>query len=224
MSQDKIQYLKSFKINQCNFDPKGWIFIDDKEKNIVHKIENKSILNLESVCKSYQGIITGCDRAFVVDSDTIQNEHLERDIIKPWIKNSNIKKYNVCRKDKYIIYSDLIKKESEYEGCIRHIGKFRDKLMKRRECAKGIRKWYELQWGRKQDIFEKKKIVFPYKSSHNIFAVDKGSYFSADIYCLLLKENSFFSYDFLVKILNSKLYGFYYKNYSKKIGGELYEF
>lgn len=78
--------------------------------------------------------------------------------------------------------------------------------------------------GRKQDIFEKKKIVFPYKSSHNIFAVDKGSYFSADIYCLLLKENSFFSYDFLVKILNSKLYEFYYKTYSKKLGGDLYEY
>ena len=224
VSQSKSKYLKSFKIDQYDLDSKGWVLIDDVEKSIVSKIESKCMLNLENICESYQGIITGCDKAFVVDEETIQKEYLERDIIKPWIKSSNIKKYNVCRENKYIIYSNLINQESEYEGCINHIKKFKDKLMTRRECANGARKWYELQWGRKQDIFEKKKMIFPFKSNHNIFAIDEGSYFSADVYSLIIKEDKFISYDFLIKILNSKLYEFYYKTYSKKLGEDLYEY
>uniref|UniRef100_UPI0026253C24 TaqI-like C-terminal specificity domain-containing protein n=1 Tax=uncultured Clostridium sp. TaxID=59620 RepID=UPI0026253C24 len=91
-------------------------------------------------------------------------------------------------------------------------------------CQKGIRKWYELQWGRNQNIFEGEKIVFPFKASSNRFAIDRGSYFSADVYALTLKENVPFTYDFLLYILNSKIYEFYFKTFAKKLGEDAYEY
>jgi adenine-specific DNA-methyltransferase len=66
--------------------------------------------------------------------------------------------------------------------------------------------------------------VFPYKSSSNRFALDKGSFFSADIYCLLLKNESSYSYNFLLRLLNSRVYEYYFKTFAKKLGDNLYEY
>ena len=78
-----------------------------------------------------------------------------------------------------------------------------------------MRKWYQLQWGRKKEIFDNYKIIFPFKASSNKFSLDFGSYFSADVYALRLKEESEFNYEFLLFILNSKIYEFYFKTFAK---------
>lgn len=213
-----------FFINKDLLNNRGWILRDEKERNIINKIKERSFTQLSSICNSYQGIITGCDKAFVVSNDIIERENIERDIIRPWIKSSYIEQNEVLRKDSYIIYSNLIHDPQEYPSAIAYIGENKEKLLKRRECEKGIRKWYELQWGRNQDIFEVEKIIFPFKASSNRFAFDKGSYFSADVYALILKEDVPFSYDFLLYLLNSKIYEFYFKTFAKKLGEDAYEY
>ncbi len=145
-------------------------------------------------------------------------------LVKPWIKSSYIEKNSVLRQDSYIIYSDLIQNPLEYPNAMDYIEVKKEKLIKRRECQNGIRKWYELQWGRKQNIFEGEKIIFPFKASSNRFALDNGSYFSADVYALILKDNSSFTYDFLLYLLNSKIYEFYFKTFAKKLGEDAYEY
>lgn len=215
---------KSFYILNKNLSSSGWILIDEKERNIIKKIKGKSDYVLGNICESYQGIITGCDKAFVVDYSTIIEKNIEIDTIKPWIKSSFICKGKVIGESKFLIYSDLINNEQEYPNAINYIMKYKERLMNRRECKKGLRKWYELQWGRNFELFEKEKIILPYKSSNNRFALDKGSYFSADVYALVLKEHTVFSYDYLLYLLNSKLYEFYFKTFGKKLGEDLFEY
>jgi adenine-specific DNA-methyltransferase len=216
--------FKSFSMATKCLENKGWILIDEEERSIVEKIKQKSSVILGDICNSYQGIITGCDKAFVIDGETLIKEHIEVDIIRPWIKSSYINKCFIQGEDKFIIYSNLIKNEEDYPNAINYIKRYREKLTNRRECKKGMRSWYELQWGRTPEIFENEKIIFPYKSSDNRFALDKGSYFSADVYALLLKEKCGFSYDFLLYILNSRLYEFYFKTFGKKLGENLFEY
>ncbi len=213
-----------FLLNKNQLNNKGWILRDEKERNIINKIEQRSFTHLSNICNSYQGIITGCDKAFVVNSDTFKRENIEKDIIKPWIKSSYIGKDSVLREDNYIIYSDLIYDPKEYPFALAYIKKQKEKLLKRRECEKGVRQWYELQWGRDQSIFEGEKIIFPFKASSNRFSLDKGSYFSADVYALTLKENVPFTYEFLLYLLNSKIYEFYFKTFAKKLGEDAYEY
>lgn len=215
---------KKFLLDRKYLDNSGWRLIDKVERDIVKKIEEKSFNLLGNLCDFHQGIITGCDKAFVVDLDTISSENIEQDIVKPWIKSSSIQKNEVIKNEKYIIYSNLIKEEQKYPNAIDYIRNYKERLINRRECKKGLRTWYNLQWGRKQDIFEKEKIIFPYKSSSNRFALDKGSYFSADVYCLTLKNESVISYKNLLYILNSKLYEFYFKTFAKKLGEDLFEY
>lgn len=213
-----------FNINKNLLNDKGWILRNSRERTIINKIEKKCFTSLGNICSSYQGIITGCDKAFVVDEKTIRDESLEQDLIKPWIKSSLIEKDKVNRANSFLIYSDLIKNVNSYPNSIRHISHHKDKLQERRECKNGVRHWYELQWGRVNSIFEGEKIVFPYKASKNRFALDKGSFFSADVYCLTLKEAVPFTYKFLLKILNSKVYEYYFKTFAKKLGEDIYEY
>jgi adenine-specific DNA-methyltransferase len=222
--ENEGSYYKQFYINKNTLNNKGWILRDEKERNIISKIEEKSFTHLYNICDSYQGIITGCDKAFVVDEKIIQEKRLERDIIKPWIKSSYINTQEVNYRDSYLICSDLIENPEDYPNTISYIQEYKNKLIERRECKNGVRKWYELQWGRKKEIFDEEKIVFPYKSSDNRFALDKGAYFSADVYALVLKENVPFTYEYLIELLNSKVYEFYFQSFAKKLGDNLYEY
>lgn len=219
-----IKNCNRFFINKLSLNNEGWILRADDEMNIIKKIEENCELTLLNICDSFQGIITGCDKAFIVDKNVIRDEDIEQELIKPWIKSKLIKKGVVEQEQLYIIYSDVIKDTSLYPNAIKHISKYKEKLSLRRECKNGIRNWYELQWGRKRNIFEGTKIIFPYKSSSNRFAIDTGSYFSADVYCLKLKENSSFTYEDLLCLLNSKVYEFYFKTFGKKLGNDLYEY
>lgn len=216
--------INEFYVKQSSLSDSGWILINDAEKSIIKKIERNSSCTLNSICNSFQGIITGCDKAFIIDKETIENEGIERKFIRKWIKSKVIKKNYLEAENKYIIYTDGIKNIELYPNILKHLSNYKEKLSMRRECKKGIRNWYELQWGRNRDIFENKKIVFPYKSSSNRFALDSGSYFSADIYSLILKDGDYFTYDYLLYILNSKVYEFYFKTFAKKLGNDLYEY
>ncbi|EJO5346517.1 Eco57I restriction-modification methylase domain-containing protein [Clostridium botulinum] len=220
--EDKYE---KFYVDKSSFKDEGWTLIDNFSRNIIKKIENKSHKTLGKICTSYQGIITGCDKAFIVNEKIIKNENLETSIIKPWIKSSYINREKINSRDSFIIYSDLIENVEEYPNIIRHIEKYKEKLEKRRECKNNVRKWYELQWGRNFNIFEEKKVIFPYKAKENKFYLDKeGSYFSADIYALTINKEEVIDYNSLLIILNSCIYEFYFKTFGKKLGGRLYEY
>lgn len=221
---NKGEDFHRFFVDQKSLQVDPWIIRDNQVKNIISKIEDGCEYYLSDICTSHQGIITGCDRAFVLQRETAEKEGIEEEILKPWIKGSYIRKNEVLKQNSYLIYSDSIKDEEKYPRAIEHISEYKEKLFMRRECAKGFRKWYQLQWGRTQNIFEERKIIFPFKASSNKFALDEGCYFSADVYALRLKENSEFSYEFLLFLLNSKLYEFYFKAFAKKLGEDLYEY
>lgn len=216
--------VRNFKVNSLWLNDKSWILRSKEEMNIINKIENKAFCSLGNICNSYQGIITGCDKSFVVTDSDIEEYSIEKELIHPWIKSSDINKYSLKETKKYIIYGDDIDDVEKYKGAISFIEKNKDKLLNRRETKKGMRQWYHLQWGRNKSIFESKKIVLPYKSASNRFALDKGSFFSADVYALILNTDRPFSYEYLLKILNSDVYEFYFKSFGKKLGENLYEY
>lgn len=221
---EKNNSYREYTIHKKQLEDERWNLMNEKEVRILNKIEEKCSYLLGEICTSYQGIITGCDKAFVCTMEDVEHYKIEKELIKPWIKSSYILNGEINRKDNYIIYSDLIEKEEQFPNAIKYISIYREKLQKRRECLKGIRKWYHLQWGRKQEIFERKKIIFPYKSSGNRFVLDTECYFSADIYNLVINDEEEISYRQLLTILNSPVYEFYFKCIGKKLGEDLYEY
>ncbi len=219
--------FESFSVKQENLSLERWILISKESFSIYKKIDRKLKLSLGDIVIAFQGIITGCDRAFVLTTDEINKNNIERDLLKKWIKNKNVEKYMVSDSDLFIIYSDLIKDGKDYPRSIEFISNYKQRLENRRECKSGARKWYELQWGRDMTLFQQPKIVFPYKSNRNRFALDyDNSYCSADIYSIIIKDEykDKIPLKYLVGLLNSSIYEFYFKLFAKKIGRGMYDY
>jgi adenine-specific DNA-methyltransferase len=214
----------TFFVKRESLNQEPWRLQRKEYLDIVEKIEKRCSKRLGELCDSYQGIISGLDKAFIVNDEIVEEYNIEKGLLKPWIKNSNITKSGIIKNKQFLIYSNIITSEDEYPNAIKYIGLYKEKLIKRRECAMGKRKWYELQWGREKSVFEREKIIFPYKCDENRFVMDYNNYFSADIYALNIKNEVYVNHNFLQSILNSTLYELYFKCFAKKLGGKLYEY
>ncbi|MFO7888512.1 MAG: N-6 DNA methylase [Eubacteriales bacterium] len=216
--------FKNIEFNQNNLEDKKWIIRPEEQLKLLNKLYEKTNHTLDEVLEFKQGIITGLDKAFIVRNEDIKNYSLEKTLLKKWIKNSNIGKNKIIDINKYkLIYSKDID-INKYPNTKRYLEQFKNRLEKRRECKKGIIEWYELQWPRKKELFEKEKIIFPYKAKEPIFFLDNNSYFcSADIYLGKIKDQVIF-YENLVKYLNSSIFDFICRLELKKVGKGLYEF
>ena len=219
------EFFENFDFNYDKLN-ENWIILKDEELNFYNKINSYSGYKLGDIVNSFQGIITGCDKAFIVDDNKIKN--IPKQLIKPWVKNKNIKNYVVENTNLNLIYSNDINDENLYKEVIEnYIEPYKKKLENRRECKNNLRKWYELQWGREKHLFERKKIMYPYKSKVNRFAIDFNNlYSSADVYSFYIKEEylNIFSYEYLVGILNSEIYNRYYQLTAKQMGKNIYDY
>ena len=215
---------EEFFYNQDKLKDTGWIILKDEDDQLFNRIESISNTFISDLCTIKQGIITGLDKAFIVDEETIEKYHIEQDLLKKWIKNSNILKSGIKYNKLYLIYTNMIDCEQNYPNAVQYLSQYKEKLKSRRECLKGSRKWYELQWGRIQSDFENPKIVFPFKSRRNEFYYDKNRYFcSADVYIM----NNFskkIRLNYLLPYLNSNIFEFYFKCRAKKVGNNIYEY
>ena len=224
LNSDKCEKIS---INQIYLQ-NNWIILNHEDKILYERIENKSQYTLEDICISFQGIITGCDKAFILNIQDERINHIDKKLLKSWIKNRNVNQYIIEESNQKLIYANDIEKIHNYpyieEKCFKP---YKDKLENRRECIKKARKWYELQWGRKTSLFERKKIMYPYKSSNNRFAIDENNNFSsADVYSFYIKEEyeNVFSYEYIVGLLNSKIYDRYFKMIAKGMGNKMYDY
>jgi len=222
-NQNEDKFM-SFSIKQSELNRSGWMLLNTKEQSLYEKIREKCNYKLSDIGNIKQGIITGYDKAFVVTDEEILKYNLERNLLKKWIKNSNITNDGIKYGGLYILYTNIIDDENKYPNTIAYLQKYKDRLSNRRECKNGVRKWYELQWGRDLTLFENNKIVFPYKAKSNIFYYDTDEYLcSADVYSLIINEE-LTSYNYIVNYLNSSIFEFFFKSNAKKVGEKLYEY
>ena len=201
-------------------------FLSEEELESAKKISRKCSSTLEDYMISFQGIITGCDKAFVTEkTDELTSAAADECGVK-WIKGKDIKE-KVTFSGKYLLYTTDYSDIDSIQNTIRHLESFREQLSGRREVRRGIRKWYAVQWYRKREHFESPKIIFPYKSQSSRFLYDEeGYFFSADVYAMLPKEEYSDIIDMkkLAALLSSSIYDSYFKTFAKKLGGKLYEY
>ncbi len=217
----------NFTLSQSDLGEARWTLISKDEKARYQKIESLSTMNLREVAISFQGIITGCDKAFIMKDHEAADKEIEPELLKKWIKSRHVLKYEIEENDQKLIYADIIEDPKASPKAMNHIGDYRDRLRNRRECLRGIRPWYHLQWGRTPGLFEQKKIIFPYKSATNRFALDHGKLFcSADVYALVIKDQykDQVSLEYLLGLLNSSIYEDYFQSFGKNLGKGIYDY
>lgn len=220
-------YYSTIITDQKKLDVEVWRIHDEMTSGIVKKIEEKSLFYLEDLVDSFQGIITGCDKAFVLKAEDESDALLKLPYIHPWIKNKDVHAYGIDTPQLAAIYTNEIQDIKEHPVLEERLLPYRETLMRRRETQRGTLPWFHMQWGRELSKFKRTKIIYPYKAARNRFAIDQDGYlFSADVYGMVLKELLYVHVDecFLMLLLNSRLYTYYFQSYAKKLGQDLYEY
>lgn len=205
---------------------------------IVEKIIQSTTYALDHYVDINQGIVSGADRV----SQAMLNKKIPAHIVerysikkddpifvtqdpgafqawaKPFYKNSHIQAYRVDHSNRqWILYlKDDLYLDKDHD-LYQYLLPYKDVLQERREVKSGRKKWYALQWYRRQEIFEGVKLVVPQRSKFNRFAyVEEPFYASADVYYLTGNH-----LHVLLGILNSKLMYFWLFTRGKRKGKDL---
>ncbi|MCL1913193.1 MAG: N-6 DNA methylase [Eubacteriaceae bacterium] len=205
----------------------GFSICTPDEQDIAKRVKELCTLELSDICESFQGIISGCDQAFIVSETNGGYEELIKECGVKWLKGKNITELGtITPSDLWLLYVDDTSQLTEIEKTLARLWDYREKLESRREVRTGARNWYALQWPRSKGLFEQPKIIFPYKCHKNKFAFDgQGHFFSADIYAMVASKNAGnLDLHKLALLLSSDIYDTYFKTFAKKLGGKLYEY
>lgn len=204
---------------------------------VLSKIANGNEI-LDNVCKVNVGLRSGIDR--------IKNKHLEsfpdfvlnqgifvvseselstrEAIVKPFYKNSDIKKYYTnSQTGMRVIYSTNKTKIEDFSDVYSHLLKFKDVINKYR--WEENTKWYALVRPRNEEIFTTEKIVAPQRSLTNTFGYNEIDWYaSSDVYYITNPSDGY-KLKYILGLLNSKLYYTWLYNKGKRKGEalELYQ-
>jgi hypothetical protein len=221
-----------YHVDQSRFEDEGWSLLDIKTLDTLDKLKKNSI-NLESYVdgKIFRGIITGLNKAFVIDEKTknqlVSEDNKSLDLIRPFAIGRDIKRYQPIVKQQYLIFipkgwtnTKTTKNAwnwfvSEYPAIAAHLLPFEQKAKKRWDQGDY---WWELRACNYYDEFEVEKIIYPNICKQPEFTLDRGGYFSNQK-CYIIPKND----KYLLGILNSKIMMFFFTSTLPKLRGDFFE-
>jgi hypothetical protein len=136
--------------------------------------------------KFYYGIKTGLNEAFVIDEATraklIAEDPASAELIKPWLRGRDIKKWKAEWAGLYILYIPWHFELNKFPAVFSYLAQFQEQLENRNESERGRYEWYALQRYAADYYreFDKPKITWGNLATEPKFAFDdSGSYVSA---------------------------------------------
>lgn len=194
-------------MSQDSLNFEAWNFKNKLEIGILQKVNSHKKI-IDNYGKSYRGIITGLNEAFILES-----KMSDATVLEPVYDGKDIKKWCAPNPIKWIIAfeskSTTQKVGQHNEACAKklmvefypeifdHLNQFEEKAKKRYDKGEF---WWELRNCAYYELFAKPKIIFPNLQNSNKFAFDDtGTYLNAPSVFLPTNDKT------LLGILNSKL-------------------
>ncbi len=186
----------------------GWVLEDPALIRLFEQLMNQGTPLGEFVKgRVYRGIVTGLNKAFVIDMDKrdelIEEDPRSEEIIKPWLRGRDIKRWQADSASLYIIFANRGIDIDQFPAIRDHLSWFRGGLENR--ATAHLHPWYELQQPQEgiYHEFAHPKIVWPDIAPEARFAYETvGSYMDATCF--------FFPTDarWMLTVLNSGLVEF----------------
>jgi len=212
---------RAYELPQNTLSGDGWQLSDLRTRALMGKLKAAGKpLGKYVEGKIYYGIKTGLNEAFIIDevkrAELIAADPKSAEVIKPYLRGRDIKRWQVNHADLYIISMD--QDFEKFPALKTHLEKFKEKLSNRA----GTQEWYELQH-RGVDLINfieshNRKIVYPDISSVPRFAFDADSAYIGDTSFTILGD------EFILGILNSNVVHFFYNSIGSQIRGGYYRF
>lgn len=216
---------------ECRFDTdETWVIASDFIRHLRKKISSSGKQLMQWNVDSYRGILTGCDRAFFISTDTkniilslCQTEEERKrteNIIRPMLQGKNIRKYGVNWTGKWMIntHNGVRGKLNrinvdDYPAIKKHLDCYYSRLVNRtdkgdtpynlRNCA------YIME-------FDKPKIIYPETTKFMPFYLDENNYLTTKTCFIMVGEHI----SYLTAFFNSSLFKFCFRdNFVALFGG-----
>lgn len=207
-----------FAVDARKLSGEGWSLVPLEVQNLLEKLKSTGTPLGEYVDgKIYRGVLTGYNKAFVINEETkeklIAEDKSSAELIKPFLAGRDIKRYQVPKTDNYLI---LVKNgqtnemrgeqepwewfSEEYPAVAEYLSQFEKQAKKRYDQGQY---WWELRACDYYEKFEKPKIVIPAISNHANYSFDRDGKYSNDKTSIISKDDLN-----LLGVLNSKVADF----------------
>ncbi len=127
----------------------------------------------------YRGVLTGFNKAFVIDGakreELISQDPNSAEIIKPFATGKDVRKWAVDYKDKWLIVTPIGINMKRYPAVFKHLKQWQPELEKRYDKGKH---WWELRACDYYDAFDQPKVIFPDIAKDLRFALDTAQTYS----------------------------------------------
>jgi len=241
------KHISIFNVPQSRLNPQLWILLPKDIGSVIRKIEEMGA-PLSEMLEAYKGIDTGMDRVsgdhirkameeqiifqpplsegeevFTVTEETIRRNRLEHALLRPLLKNQNVRRYCFEHGGRYVIMTTDDIDISEYPNIEEHLQRYKPLLEKRHFLRDAP--WYTLRYlgGLNVMLSKKDRLMTPFVAPENRFALIKGEdgyICTTDMYYIVAKDNCPIDLKYVLGILNSKLMNFYHKNTAKAVDGK----
>ncbi len=227
---------KRYKVDQSTLSDKGWSLADSTTDNLLSKLKSTGIPLVEYVKgKIYRGILTGLNKAFVIDAETrnrlIKEDPKSKELIKPFLVGADIKRYETLSPERFLIFARRGINIKQYPAVERYLSNFRKQLTpmpknwdekksgKWQGRKPGAYEWYEIQdtIGYYEE-FEKNKIIYPNICKRPEFTFDNFGFYTNQK-CFIIPEAD----KYLLGLLNSSVTFFLFRSILPKLRGDFYE-
>lgn len=234
---DLSEYVResSFLVRQDDLDEEGWSLVDEQTGALLKKVRGAGVPLGEYVQgKIYRGVLTGLNKAFVIDAETgdrlIAEDPRSAEVIKPFLAGRDVKRYAPLEADKFLILfekgvsnrkgagyrSKWAWVENEYPAVAAYLKPFQKAAEKRYD--KGDY-WWELRACDYYEEFEKPKIIIPAIVKSASYAFDTDGFYSNDKTSIIPTNDLY-----LLGVLNSKVSDFIIFNISSTKQGGYFEY
>jgi type I restriction-modification system DNA methylase subunit len=221
---DIAQYLKDNGITMV-LPAKGesWVILSSSELALKHKIEEVGKPLKDWDINIYNGIKTGCNKAFIID-ETKRQELIAQDprsdeIIKPFLRGRDIKRYHIQWAGLYMLATGYdLDIPNEYPAIYNYLETIGERIESERVGTrrKGLfnrsdqgENWWNLRACAYYSEFEKEKVVYPETTLAANFFCDEGQHFIEKT-CFMITGSDV---KILVGLLSSTLMTYAYKQY-----------
>lgn len=225
-----------FDMPQTALEKGGWQIEPTVKRDLLARIRAAGVALTDYVeGRFYRGILTGFNEAFVVNgvkrSELIAADPNSEDIIKPFLRGRDVKRWRAEPQDLWLIFTRRGIDIDSYPAVKRHLEQYREKLEPKpsdwvdgpSEAEKwqgrkiGSYKWFELQdnvayWNE----FTEPKIIVPAIEQTVAYAPDSEGFFSNDKTSIIVSSD----WRFLIACLNSAVSWWVAQiNYASRQGG-----
>lgn len=217
---------RAYSLPQSTLSEEGWQLSAPEIRALMDKLKSSGKpLGKYVDGKFYSGIKTGLNEAFVIDetkrAELITVDPRSADLIKPYLRGRDIKRWNADWAQLYMIYVTWDFQPEHYPAIYQHLMNFKVRLSSRPEVKEGRHEWFSMSRYGAEYIheFEKPKIVYPDIAQRPEFAYDTHNALTVNTSYIIPMEDLY-----PLGVLNSKAVLFFYAQISPTIRGGYYRF